>query len=159
MGTSPQPDDFKSLFEKDRQKLEEQIRSPKSPYIPGFSIDNTQILPAGIETVTSGTFVNDQWVFIQKQHPLVEILAIVSSGAGTSGEWQFVHNGTSTVLQTGTFGPAAYAFINFSVDVSTLAGWNNTEIYRFDTRRTAGANSVGIVVVHSLGKTSSSATA
>ena len=158
MTANPSPDKFAYIYDKDRQKLEEQIRSPKSPYLPGFNVSNEALIPSGIENITSATFVADQWVFLQKQHPLVEILGLVSSGVGTSGEWQFVHNSSSTVLASGTINTNVYEFVNFTVDVTTLGSWNNTEQYRFDVKRNAGANSLGIVVLHSLGKTSAFST-
>jgi hypothetical protein len=123
------------------------------PYLAWSAYLTSQETTPPVNT-TSATFVALWTCSAEPQHPKVRVRVLVVNGAGTSGEVRLVDRVTgqviSTVLTTGA--GTTEATLDGTLVAPSLSGAGAPMKVDVQARRTAGANSVAVLVVHVLGK-------
>ena len=107
------------------------------------------------QSTTSGSFANLWTVSAEPQHPKVRVRVRVVNGAGTSGEVRLVDRATGQVISTVlVVGSAATveADLDGTLVAPSLFGGGAPMRVDVQARRTAGANSVAVLVMHVVGK-------
>jgi hypothetical protein len=125
----------------------------KRPYIP-WTVYPTIEETVPTKTTTSGTFVSLWTVATEPQHPKVRVRVLAVTGAATSGEVRLVDRATGTVIA----GPQVIGLatsLEFTLDATliapTLSGAGAPMKVDVQARTTAGASTIGVLVVYVLG--------
>ena len=124
------------------------------PYL-GLNVYPTAEETTPLQSTTSGTFVNLLTVSAEPQHPKWRVRVRVVNGAGTSGEVRLVDRATGQVISTVlVVGSAATveADMDGTLVAPSLFGASSPMRVDVQARRTAGANSVAVLVMHAVGK-------
>lgn len=128
------------------------------PYIPWNVYEtNLETDPTAtpVRSTTSGTFGALWTASSEPQHPKVRVRVRVVNGAGTSGEVKLVDRATGQTISTVlTVGSAATveADLDGTLVAPSLFGAGAPMRVDVQARRTGGANSVAVLVMHVLGK-------
>lgn len=105
-------------------------------------------------TTTSGSFVSLLTCAIEPQHPRIRVRVSATTGAATTGEVRLVDRATGTVL-AGPLLVGAAATVEGNLDgvliAPTLSGAGAPMKVDVQARRTAGANTIGVVVIYAVG--------
>lgn len=113
------------------------------PYLPVTFAEIT----APTATTTSATFTDLAIGYGPLHHPVLYVLLLVQSGAGTAGEARITLNGAA-VGAVATIGTAVFTTATIGpFDVPTPPDYSQINDFRIQARRTAGANSVGVRVI------------
>lgn len=124
------------------------------PYLAWNAYPTAEETAPPVSTV-SGSFVNLWTVSAEPQHPKVRIRVRVVNGAATTGEVKLVDRATGTtissVLSVGS-GATVEADLDGTLIAPSLFGAGAPMRVDVQARRTGGANSVAVLLMHALGK-------
>jgi len=122
------------------------------PYLGWNTYPTSQETP--VLTTTSGTFVALATVAGEPQHPKIRVRVRAVTGAATSGEVRLVDRLTGTVVA----GPLAVGLattVESNLDgplvAPVLAGAGAAMKIDVEVRRTAGASTIGVLVLYAIG--------
>ena len=124
------------------------------PYLAWHAYVTADETAPPISTV-SGSFGALWTVSAEPQHPKVRVRVRVVNGAATSGEVRLVDRVTgqviSSVLSVGS-GAAVEADLDGTLVAPSLSGAGAPMRVDVQARRTAGANTVAVLILHAVGK-------
>jgi hypothetical protein len=124
------------------------------PYLP-WNVYPTANEAAPPQTTTSGSFGSLLTCSNEPQHPKIRVRVRVVNGAGTSSEVRLTDRVTGTVLSSVLVvgsGSTVESDLEGSLVAPSLAGAGAPMRVDVQARRTGGANSVAVLVLHALGK-------